>query len=96
MSKFRQDDKHLIEQIRRIINHYDPEGLDAGKIDGAPDDEYGAETTPIAAFFMHNQETIKLDPSKLVDEINRIWSKQFGRNCATAESIAEHIIQKLM
>lgn len=96
MSNFKQDRQYITEQIREIINHYDPEGLDAGKPGGTPSHEYDPEVAPIAAFFIHNQEKIKVDHLKLVNEINRIWNEYFSYDCENAHQIAENIILKSM
>ena len=86
--------RELFEKVREVINKYDPEGLDPGKEDGTPIDEYDAEAAAIVAFVIHNLEEIKLNRTLLVNKVNQIWKEYFGEFCELADAIARDIIHQ--
>ena len=64
----------LFNSIRTILNDIDPESLNPGATNGAPNDEYDLETSQITNFFIKNKE-IRVED--ILNEINRIWLESF-------------------
>lgn len=91
----KNDYKKSLEALRTIFNSVDPEGLEPGKEDGSPIDEYDDEIARIYSFVIHNVEDVKINKSLLVAEINKIWKENFGSNCDDAVEVANRIIKEL-
>ena len=91
----KKDYKKFIDTLRNILNSVDPEGLQPGKEDGTPTDEYDDEVVKIYNYVSHNLEEIKLNNNLLVDEICKIWMESFSSSCNSVNEIANRIIKEL-
>lgn len=91
----KKDYKKSIDTLRDILSSIDPEGLQPGKEDGTPADEYDDEVIKIYNFISHSSEEIKLNKNLLVDEICKIWMKNFSSNCNSVNEIVNRIVKEL-
>lgn len=85
--------RNLFINVSEIINKIDPEDLEPGAKNGAPLNEYDAETAKIVAYIVHNQEEIKLNKGNLTNKISQVWEESFGENCPDAEAMTQEIIK---
>ena len=86
--------KKIFGKVRVIINRFDSACLEPGRSgSNTPIEEYDPEVARIVAYFIHHQEQVKLNPTLLLDEINRIWNEYFGEDCQDAKQIVDEIIK---
>lgn len=88
------DYKNLFNKVRLVMIEHDPMGLEPGKIDGTPRDEYDMEAAKIVAFLIHNLEDIKINNQLLIDEISNIWQENFEEKCKNVDQMARDIIKR--
>jgi len=65
--------KSTVRGVLAVLNDVDPYGLDPGKPDGAPLDEYDLEAEPIAKHLVD-------DGSITVEQVDAIWRHWFSES----------------
>lgn len=85
--------KEMFLEIRKLLNKIDPEGLEPGKKNGAPIDEYDPVVNRLVKYVLHYQENIKINNELLLAEINKIWREDFDNDCSAAEEIAVSLLK---
>ena len=69
--------KSVIEGVIMLLNQLDPCGVEPGKTDGAPWDEYVSEAHPMASLLLNTG-------SITTDQIDAIWQNWFGEPLSVA------------
>jgi len=66
--------------VLKIVNDFDPYGLEPGSADGAPADEYSPESTAMARHLIDNGKITRSD-------IDSVWLRWFGEPLSTMDGI---------
>ena len=80
----------LFNSIRAILNDIDPESLNPGDTNGAPNDEYDLEISQITNYFIKNRE---IGIEDILNEINRIWLESFGKSCDKSKELSVKLFE---
>lgn len=74
--------------LRTFLNEFDPEFLEPGKEDGAPEDEYDPEVTKILSVLIQKPD---ISESELETSINQIWRDLFNKDCGKVKELVQSI-----
>ncbi|QEW03873.1 hypothetical protein [Microbacterium lushaniae] len=71
--------KSIYAAVLELLNDLDPYGLEPGRADGAPADEYSSEAGPLASHLINDGRIEAAD-------VDAIWTRWFGEPLSIIDS----------